>query len=89
MKTKSMLLALALLFSIIIMGCMGQPAEQTTNDTTTNMTTANATNETSKGLGSTLLTKENPIEGKVVTDVNVFKNETNPLKDVYKNPFGE
>lgn len=39
------------------------------------------------GLGSELYESvNNPVEGKV-PETNPFKTETNPLKDVYKNPF--
>lgn len=39
------------------------------------------------GLGGQLYESvNNPIEGKV-PETNPFKTETNPLKDVYKNPF--
>ncbi len=39
------------------------------------------------GLGGQLYESvKNPVEGKV-PETNPFKTETNPLKDVYKNPF--
>lgn len=39
------------------------------------------------GLGGQLYESvSNPVEGKV-PETNPFKTETNPLKDVYKNPF--